>query len=140
MSSFYKTLRNWHVRHEQLKKFVHEGMRYPLPPAGQYAMGFVYFMTPVVGGYFVMQWAMRKANDNIGENGEKLPNGPLQGLGDKRMIAATGEMVPVGGADGWGGGVRLVNSNEEMQRKNNEKLDKFLRKMKRRQEKERKSN
>jgi hypothetical protein len=59
----------FHKKHERLKNFVHNGFRYPLPPAGRAFMGFVYFSMPVIGGYYVMQWAISKSHEEIGENG-----------------------------------------------------------------------
>ncbi|CAM9679589.1 unnamed protein product, partial [Heterosigma akashiwo] len=43
--------------HERLKTRIHN-YRLPLSPAGQKAMGLIYFTIPVVGGYYIMQWAI----------------------------------------------------------------------------------
>ena len=73
-----------------------------------------------------MQWAMGKADERFGADGELLRGQTIQGIGDKR-VDADGNIVRVGGADGWGGGVRLANSDPETQRRNMKKLNKFLR-------------
>ena len=131
---FVAGVRDFQVRHNRLKKAVHEGWRYPLPRWGQAAMGFVYFCIPVVGGYFVMQWAISKSHESIGERGELLKVKEVQGIGDMRVIDTdSGEMERVG-AGGWGGGVHLAVSDVETQRKNREKLDKFLKRQKKMQE------
>jgi hypothetical protein len=59
----------FHKRHESVKNYVHNGFRYPLPPWGRTLMGFVYFSLPVIGGYHVMQWAISKSHEEIGERG-----------------------------------------------------------------------
>jgi len=123
-------LRGFHQKHERLKKAVHEGFRYPLPKWGRVAMGCVYFMIPVVGGYYVMQWAISKSHESIGPHGEKLPVKSVQGIGDKRVVTHDGQLATVG-AGGWGGGVRLAVSDEATQRKNRENLDHFLKRQKR---------
>jgi len=60
----------FHDRHERLKNYVHNGFRVPLPPWGRAVMGFVYFSLPVIGGYYVMQWAISKSHEEIGERGK----------------------------------------------------------------------
>ena len=70
MNAIARTLRTLHEKHENLKRIVHTGWRYPLPKWGQFAMGCVYFTIPVVGGWFVMQWAISKSVVEIGERGE----------------------------------------------------------------------
>lgn len=64
-------LRDLNRRHEELKHRIHS-FRMPLSPAGQRFMAFVYFCVPVVGGYFIMDWATSQAEKNLGKNGEKL--------------------------------------------------------------------
>lgn len=50
----------------------------------------------------------------------------IEGIGNKRIVnEETGETAKLG-AGGWGGGVNLAVSNEEIQRQNQEKLRKFL--------------
>ncbi|KAJ1442099.1 hypothetical protein B484DRAFT_342882 [Ochromonadaceae sp. CCMP2298] len=51
-------------RHEELKKRIH-AFRIPLSPAGQRVMGFVYFSIPVIGGYYIMQWAISQSERNL---------------------------------------------------------------------------
>jgi hypothetical protein len=93
-------------------------------------MGFVYFCIPVVGGWHVMQWAISKAHNRIGESGERLPNQKIEGVGDLR---GNGEKV---GAGGWGGGVHLTVSDEGQQQRNKRMLRKFLRKQRKKLEEE----
>lgn len=133
-NAFLNAIKSFHDRHERLKKVVHEGFRYPLPPWGRFLAGCFYFSLPIVGGYHVMQWAISKAHDSIGENGERLPVKEIQGIGNKRVDRESGELKTVG-AGGWGGGVRLATSDEETQRKNREKLHKFLKIQKKKLEK-----
>ena len=64
-------LRSISARHNALKERIH-AFRIPLSPAGQKFMGFVYFTIPVIGGYYIMQWAQNKSIENIGAKGEKL--------------------------------------------------------------------
>lgn len=123
--SIASALETFHRRHEALKKFVHEGMRYPLPRSGQRFMAFVYFSIPVIGGYGIMQWAIGKSHASIGEHGEKLPEQDRL-VGNVRTVDEQGRAQKVG-AGGWGGGVRLAVTDEETQRKNQEKLKKFFR-------------
>ena len=120
-------LRGFQQKHDRLKKSIHEGFRYPLPKWGQKAMGFVYFTIPVVGGWYVMQWAISKSHASIGEYGEKLPVKEIQGIGDKRL-GAGGDFKTITT------GVKLAVSDEETQRKNRNKLDRFLKRQKRIQE------
>lgn len=70
MEAILRGLRTFHEKHEKLKHTVHTAWRYPLPKWGQYAMGCFYFTIPVVGGWYVMQWAISKSVDEIGEHGE----------------------------------------------------------------------
>lgn len=114
-----------YAKHEQLKRYVHEGFRYPLPKWGRAVMGFVYFSIPVVAGWTIMQWAISKSHESIGENGEKLPVKTVLGIGDRR--GHDGKLV---GGEGWGGGVKLVVSDDETQKKNRLKLNKFLQSLK----------
>ncbi|ETW03345.1 hypothetical protein H310_04836 [Aphanomyces invadans] len=50
--------------HERLKKRIHS-TRIPLGPKGKAVMTVVYFTTPIICGYFVMQWAQSKAEVNL---------------------------------------------------------------------------
>lgn len=131
---FWRILQEIHVRHERLKNYVHNGFRYPLPPMGQAAMGFFYFLIPVVGGWHVMQWAIARAHDSIGERGENLAQKQIQGIGRQR-VTNDGEKFSVG-AGGWGGGVRLSESDEETQEKNKRKLLRFLKQQQKKTEDE----
>lgn len=90
-------------------------------------MGLIYMTIPIVGGYYVMQWAIAKSHASIGERGERLPVKTVQGLGNRRIDHdGTARIV---GAGGLGGGVRLSVSTEEEQRRNRRKLEKYLKKV-----------
>ncbi len=69
MAKFAEALQSFHQKHERLKKYVHTAWRFPLPPWGQTVMGILYFSIPVIGGYQVMQWAISKSHESIGERG-----------------------------------------------------------------------
>mmetsp|Transcript_11100 Transcript_11100/g.16300 ORF Transcript_11100/g.16300 Transcript_11100/m.16300 type:complete len:139 (+) Transcript_11100:253-669(+) len=114
-------LKGLHLRHERLKHAVHNGWRYPLPRWGQAMMGFVYFCVPIIGGWNIMQWAISKSHESIGEQGEKLETKQIEGIGDKRRLE-NGELQNVGGS-GFGGGVRLAVSNESTQAQNRKQLE-----------------
>jgi len=124
---FVSALHSFRQNHERLKKTVHEGFRYPLPKWGRIVMGGVYMTLPIIGGYYVMQWAISKSHDSIGQYGERLPIKQVQGIGDKRIIDSNNQnQIETVGAGGWGGGVRLAVSDAETQSKNNKKLARFL--------------
>ncbi|OQR86386.1 calcyphosin [Achlya hypogyna] len=57
-------LRDLSDAHTRLKKKIH-GTRIPLSPAGIRMMKVVYFTTPIIGGYFVMQWAQNRSVSNL---------------------------------------------------------------------------
>jgi hypothetical protein len=71
MSGILAFLRSISARHTALKERIH-AFRIPLPPWGQKIMGFVYFTIPVVGGYYIMEYANQQSARNIGINGSKL--------------------------------------------------------------------
>ena len=50
--------------HERLKHRIHN-FRLPLNTRGQQIMGVIYFSVPVLGGYAIMQWAAKKAEQNF---------------------------------------------------------------------------
>jgi len=52
-------------RHGELKQRIH-ATRVPLGARGQVLMGLVYFSIPVIGGYFVMDWATSRADRKWG--------------------------------------------------------------------------
>ena len=129
-------LRKVNERHERLKDYVHNGFRYPLPPWGRNVMGFVYFCIPVVGGYYVMQWAIGRSHQSIGPRGELLKQKEIQGIGDKRILE-NGELQEIGGSKGILGGVKLAVSDAKTQEINNKNLKLFLKQeRKKRQHKE----
>jgi hypothetical protein len=122
-------LRKLMQRHEQFKNYVHTAFRYPLPPVGRQFMGFVYFLVPVVSGWYIMQWAIGQSHASIGERGEHLPvhKELHEGMiGGKHRVNADGSLTPIGGAGGWGAGVNLAVSDPETQERNRRKLLKFL--------------
>ena len=62
------------ARHEALKRRIH-GFRLPIKSrAGRFAMGCVYFLTPIVAGYGIMNLTNLIARENLGAVGvrEKL--------------------------------------------------------------------
>ncbi|KAI2497974.1 hypothetical protein MHU86_16525 [Fragilaria crotonensis] len=127
-------LRKFHERHERLKNYVHNGFRYPLPPWGRNVMGFVYFCMPVVGGYYVMQWAIGRSHQSIGPRGELLKHKEIQGIGDKRILE-NGEMQSVGGPNGIWSGVKLAVSDEKTQEVNKKNLKSFFKQERKKREK-----
>lgn len=129
-------IRNFRQGHERLKKRVHTAWRYPLPKWGQVVMAGVYFTIPVVGGYHVMQWAIGKSHETIGEHGELLNVKSIQGIGDKR-IAQDGTIEQVG-AGGLGGGVKLAVSDDKTQQQNKAMLDAFFREQRKRERRKKK--
>ena len=67
-----EALREIGRRHETLKKRIHN-FRMPIKtPGGRLAVGCLYFFTPIIGGYFVMQEAISHTDENIGPQGELL--------------------------------------------------------------------
>ena len=127
----FSAIRKFHERHERLKHTVHTAWRYPLPRWGRVVMGCIYFSIPVVGGYQVMQWAIRRSHQTIGEHGEFLEEKRIQGIGDKRILQdGTQEKV---GAGGVGGGVRLAVSDEKTQQQNKAMLEAFFREQRRKE-------
>mmetsp|Transcript_7623 Transcript_7623/g.13456 ORF Transcript_7623/g.13456 Transcript_7623/m.13456 type:complete len:151 (-) Transcript_7623:178-630(-) len=133
MESLTRTLRSFHEKHEKIKHTVHTAWRYPLPKWGQYAMGCVYFTIPVVGGWYVMQWAISKSVDEIGERGEKLQHKQLRGYGNKTVIDGKEEKV---GAGGRYGGVNLAMSDSSTQENNRTMLKALFKKERKRRKKE----
>ncbi|KAL7537803.1 hypothetical protein ACHAWF_005900 [Thalassiosira exigua] len=133
MEAFIRVLRSFHGKHEKLKHTVHTAWRYPLPKWGQYAMGCFYFTIPIVGGWHVMQWAISKSVDEIGEQGEKLAHKQLQGFGNKTVLDGKEEMI---GAGGKYGGVHLAVSDSSTQEKNRAMLEAMFKKERKRRKKE----
>lgn len=92
-------------------------------------MGCVYFSVPVVGGWYVMQWAIGRAHDSIGERGEKLKIKDVQGIGNQRVTSEDGQAKRIGvGAGGIGMGVKLAASDEHDQQNSKKMLEKMLKK------------
>ena len=58
-------LRDLGRRHGELKKRIH-ATRVPLGARGQVIMGLVYFSIPVIGGYYIMDWATSRADRKWG--------------------------------------------------------------------------
>lgn len=113
---------------------IKKAWRYPLPRWGQYAMGCFYFTIPVVGGWYVMQWAISKSVDEIGARGEKLQNKQLEGFGNKTLIDGKEERIGAGG--GKFGGVHLAMSDESTQDNNRKMLEAMFRKERRKRRKD----
>eukprot|EP00591_Stephanopyxis_turris_P001994 CAMPEP_0195524126 /NCGR_PEP_ID=MMETSP0794_2-20130614/23795_1 /TAXON_ID=515487 /ORGANISM="Stephanopyxis turris, Strain CCMP 815" /LENGTH=127 /DNA_ID=CAMNT_0040654287 /DNA_START=189 /DNA_END=572 /DNA_ORIENTATION=+ len=86
-------------------------------------MGCVYMTIPIVGGYYMMQWAIEKSHKSIGAKGELLQIKDVEGLGDLAVI--NGERKKVG-AGGVLGGVKLAVSDKNDQDRNKKMLEKFL--------------
>ena len=80
-----------------------------------------------------MQWAISKSHASIGEHGERLPIKDIQGIGDKR-VGSDGDFKTITT------GVKLAVSDEETHRKNRDKLDRFLKRQKRMQERREKES
>jgi hypothetical protein len=132
MKSFF---RNLTIRHDRLKTYIHEGWRYPLPPWGRAVMGVFYFSIPVVGGYYVMQWAISKSHKSIGPRGELLRHKEIEGIGDLRKND-NGDYELVGGMKGLGGGVKLAVSDDKTQVQNKKMLETFFKKERKKRQKQ----
>jgi hypothetical protein len=96
-------------------------------------MGCVYFTIPIVGGWQVMQWAIGRAHDSIGEKGEKLRIKEVQGIGDQTVLDGETKRI---GAGGVGLGVKLAISDEQDQERSKKMLAKLLKKARKRKLKE----
>jgi hypothetical protein len=61
--------------------------RIPLSPAGRRVAQVVYFSIPVIGGYFIMDWATSKAREEIEFQGESeaAPEDRGRVLGNMRV-------------------------------------------------------
>ena len=70
---FLAFFRNLSARHTALKEHIH-AFRIPLPPMGQKVMMLIYSSIPVIGGYYIMQWAQERAVVNLGKHGENMRN------------------------------------------------------------------
>jgi hypothetical protein len=86
-------------------------------------MSVVYFTVPIVGGYNVMQWAISKSHESIGERGEKLVVQDVQAIGNKAYF---GQELKTVGAGGVGAGVKLMTSTKEEQIRIRKMLDEFI--------------
>mmetsp|Transcript_37495 Transcript_37495/g.90443 ORF Transcript_37495/g.90443 Transcript_37495/m.90443 type:complete len:144 (-) Transcript_37495:121-552(-) len=133
MEALSRALQTFHEKHEKIKHTVHNTWRYPLPKWGRYAMGCIYFTVPVVGGWYVMQWAISKSVDEIGERGEKLQQKELRGFGNKTVIEGKEETI---GAGGKLGGVHLAVSDSSTQEKNKAMLESMFKQERKRRNKE----
>ncbi|KAL3816233.1 hypothetical protein ACHAXA_002179 [Cyclostephanos tholiformis] len=118
MEALGRALRSFHERHERIKHTIHT-----------YAMGCFYFSIPVVGGWYVMQWAISRSVNEIGERGEKLRIKSLDGhVGDRTIINGRAEKI---GAGGKYGGVHLAVSDPITQENNMAMLEAMFRKERR---------
>lgn len=91
-------------------------------------MGCFYASIPIVGGWYVMQWAISRSVEEIGERGEKLDVARLSGNGDRTVIDGVEQKV---GAGGRYGGVNLAKSDENTQKNNRQMLEAMFRKERR---------
>jgi hypothetical protein len=137
MDRIIEAARKFNERHERLKKYVHTAWRMPLPKWGQFAMGCFYFSVPVVGGWYVMQWAIGKAHKSIGPNGEFLQVKEVQGIGQTAIV--NGETKRIG-AGGLGMGVKLAISDKDDQERSKKMLAKMLKENKKRSHQRQKEN
>jgi hypothetical protein len=132
MDNIIEAARKFNERHERLKKYVHTAWRMPLPKWGQFAMGCFYFSVPVVGGWYVMQWAIGKAHKSIGPKGEYLQVKEVQGIGQTAIV--NGETKRIG-AGGLGMGVKLAVSDKDDQERSKRMLAKMLKENRKRNQK-----
>lgn len=132
MDKIIEAARKFNERHERLKKYVHTAWRMPLPKWGQFAMGCFYFSVPVIGGWYVMQWAIGKAHKSIGPKGEYLQVKEVQGIGQTAIV--NGETKRIG-AGGLGMGVKLAISDKDDQERSKRMLAKMLKENKKRNQK-----
>lgn len=123
MDRIFDAARQFSQKHEKIKRYVHTAWRVPLPKWGQALMACVYFSVPIVGGWQVMQWAISKSHESIGERGEKLRIKEVKGIGNQAEI---GGGVTTVGAGGLGMGVKLAVSDTEDQSRNKKNLKKFF--------------
>lgn len=98
-------------------------------------MGVFYFSIPVVGGYYVMQWAISKSHKSIGPRGELLRHKEIEGIGDLRKND-NGDYELVGGMKGLGGGVKLAVSDDKTQVQNKKMLETFFKKERKKRQKQ----
>ena len=88
IQQMFEWLQRLGQKHEDLKKRIHS-FRMPLSPLGQRVMGLVYFSIPVVGGYFVMQMAIGRAEVNLEKSKEKM----LKSNSASKQNEALGELL-----------------------------------------------
>ncbi len=96
-------------------KRVHN-FRIPLSPAGQRVAQVVYFSIPVIGGYFIMDWATSKARAEIEFGGDDraaaaagAAAGGGEGEGDRRRVLENMRVDPEGRAAGERRGIEAQN-------------------------------
>ena len=137
-SFLQRKLHEFNQAHNRLKHTVHTAWRYPLPPWGRAVMGFVYFSIPVVWAYTyvtpkiaIAEENMKKRQANVGDGGGQVER--FQGFGNKIMVQdkSGSSHVEKIGAGGWGGGVRLANSDERTHEINKINLERFMKKQRR---------
>ena len=66
--------------------YINTYLTVPLPWYGRAIMSCIYFSIPVVGGWNVMQWAIGRAHESIGEKGEKLKIKKVEGIGNTSVV------------------------------------------------------
>jgi hypothetical protein len=113
--------------HKAFQKWVHTSFRYELDEKGQFAMKCVYFTTPIVGGWYLMDYCESVRVGYYGEQNEKLDKDREYLGGRSGQNKETGEAFTVGGEGApmpWN--VRLVASNKVEQKRNKDNLKIFL--------------
>jgi len=71
-----------------LRQRIHS-FRIPLSVSGQRFMGFVYFMIPVVFGYFILDWNLRVSERKLNEYRKSLPEPSMETNLQNRAIIRT---------------------------------------------------
>jgi hypothetical protein len=93
-------------------KRVHN-FRIPLSPTGQRIAQVVYFSIPVIGGYFIMDWATSKAREEI-EFGGDTDRAAGKGDADRQRVLGNMRVDPEGRAAEERRGIEA--QNEAMQK------------------------
>jgi hypothetical protein len=92
-------------RHRRLKEKIHS-TRIPLSPAGQRVAALVYMSLPLIGGFYIMTWAMAKSETKWGVSPDgryvvpeavrargSVPNRELTAAEHRQVIAAIEKAV-----------------------------------------------
>mmetsp|Transcript_14586 Transcript_14586/g.31046 ORF Transcript_14586/g.31046 Transcript_14586/m.31046 type:complete len:177 (+) Transcript_14586:186-716(+) len=145
----------FHKGHERLKNAVHSYWRQntilsPRGTAGKIVMSCAYFSIPVVVGYLVVTSVVDRSESTVHErlvgskgNGDGAATSNATGIGvggeedRQRQRQRQPQRLPAEkiGAGGWGGGVRLAESDAKTRDVNRINLERFLKKQRRLKEK-----